>query len=292
MSQFDISNFLKQIDTMEGKLTPVGVKHGLNPQQKSVNQMPALFKSKKISPVLGAKKDPTHPAAGMYVGDDVQMDVAQTPLEEAMRNVEEDMISKVKKDLTHYLDMLADKVKDEKEIQKKAVQDVEDRNPAKPDKQDTHEEKIEEFLPALGAVAARALVGAEAGALTRGVAGLVGHEIGQDIEDRLTGDDEIDEDPTTQEIGTDPQVKPIVNPTMPESASSSSGAPVVMIEVDEGVMCEIHGDVHRGFEVRRGERVLPTRFRDLDQARTAVELWRARRSKGSSQGNQDYVDEK
>jgi hypothetical protein len=46
----------------------VGVKHGLNRQQKSVKQMPALFKPRDISPVLTAPKDPEHPAHGMLVG--------------------------------------------------------------------------------------------------------------------------------------------------------------------------------------------------------------------------------
>lgn len=245
MSQFDIGNFLKHLDTMEGKLTPVAVKHGLNKAQKDVPQLPALFKMKKQSPVLGGPVKP-HPAEKYMVGDDVQMDVAQTPLEETMRNVEEDMISKVKKDLTHYLDMLSDKVKDQKEIQKKAVKDVEDRNPAKPDEQDAHEEQKT-----------------------------------------------VEEDPTEQELGTDVAPSPVVNPTMPESASSSSGAPVVMIEMDDGDMCEIHGDTDRGFEIRRGHRVLPTKFSDLDQAKTAVELWRAHRAgRMDKDHNQDYVDEK
>ena len=45
------------------------------------------------------------------------------------------------------------------------------------------QQELNEFLPALGAVAGRALVGAEAGALTRGVAGLAGHAVGSEIED-------------------------------------------------------------------------------------------------------------
>jgi hypothetical protein len=51
------------------------------------------------------------------------------------------------------------------------------------------QQELNEFLPALGAVAGRALVGAEAGALTRNIAGLVGQEIGQGVEDALTNDD-------------------------------------------------------------------------------------------------------
>lgn len=303
MSQFDISNFLRQLDTMESRITPVGVKKGLNTAQRDVPQMPALFKMKGQSPVLGGPVKP-HPAGRYFVGDDVEMDVAQTPLEEAMRSVEEDMLSRVKKDLTHYLDMLSDRVADNKDIQKKAVRDIEDKNPARADHQDQHEdqeEKLDEFLPALGAVVGRALVGSEAGTLTQAAAGLAGRLAGSELENWLEqhldsdqDEDDLDEDPTQQEFNTEPVPTPVVNPTMPESASSSSGAPVVMIELAEGDMCEIYGDDQSGYEVRRGHRRLPTRFGELDHAKTAVQLWRARRANrpNISPTNQDYVDER
>jgi hypothetical protein len=51
------------------------------------------------------------------------------------------------------------------------------------------QQELNEFLPALGAAAGRALVGAEAGALTRGVAGLAGHAVGSEIEDAVTDED-------------------------------------------------------------------------------------------------------
>ena len=63
-----IYSILERIKAIESDLTPVGVKHGLNRQQKSVKQMPALFKPRDISPVLTARKDPEHPAHGMLVG--------------------------------------------------------------------------------------------------------------------------------------------------------------------------------------------------------------------------------
>jgi hypothetical protein len=75
-----------------------------------VPQLPALFKPKKISPVLGAKKDPKHPMDGYMVGDDVES--KKNALEEAMADIEEDMLSKVKHDLNVYLDRLEDKIAD------------------------------------------------------------------------------------------------------------------------------------------------------------------------------------
>ena len=106
----DIRSILERLTVLEGQTTPTTVDHGLNKQQKSVPQLPALFKPKKISPVLGAKKDPKHPMDGYMVGDDVES--KKNALEEAMADIEEDMLSKVKHDLNVYLDRLEDKIAD------------------------------------------------------------------------------------------------------------------------------------------------------------------------------------
>ena len=128
----DIRSILERLAAVEGKLTPVGVKHGLNPQQKSVNQLPALFKPHSIR-ALGAKTDPQHPMHGELVGDSV---VPKKPsLGEAMQEVEEDMLSKVKKDLTQYLDQLEKKVRVDRELKDKAKDAIEKH---------TAEEEIEE----------------------------------------------------------------------------------------------------------------------------------------------------
>ena len=55
------------------------------------------------------------------------------------------------------------------------------------------EQQLDEFLPALGAMAGRALVGAEAGALARGAAGLAGRAVGTVASNVLSNDDDIDE---------------------------------------------------------------------------------------------------
>ena len=132
MSSSDIRSILDRLATVEGKLTPVGVKHGLNPQQKSVNQLPALFKPHGIR-ALGNKTDPQHPMHKELVGDSVESD--KTTLEEAMQEVEEDMLSKVKKDLTQYLDQLEKKVRVDRELKDKAKDAIEKH---------TAEEEIEE----------------------------------------------------------------------------------------------------------------------------------------------------
>lgn len=58
-------------------------------------------------------------------------------------------------------------------------------------------EQLDEILPALGAAAGRALVGAEAGAVTRGIASAVGRVAGTFAQDKIQSTlDDSDEDPT------------------------------------------------------------------------------------------------
>ena len=154
----DIRDILSRLTALEGKITPTVVKHGLNKQQDSVPQLPALFKPKHIS-VLGAKKDPKHPMSGYAVGADESAEPRGSALAEAMAEIEEDMLSKVKRDLTTYLDKLEQKVKADPELLDKAVDDVEDKNPAKAGKQDTHDstDDVEEDATEAGELAKDAI---------------------------------------------------------------------------------------------------------------------------------------
>ena len=124
----DIRSILERLALVEGT-TPVNVKHGLNSQQKSVHQLPALFKPHGIK-ALGAKTDPQHPMHGELVGDSVEP--KKPSLGEAMQEVEEDMLSKVKKDLTQYLDQLEKKVRIDRELKDKAL-DAVDRHEVEED---------------------------------------------------------------------------------------------------------------------------------------------------------------
>lgn len=98
----EISRILRNLDIIENQ---VQLADDLNADQRSVHQLPALFRPKKIR-VLTNPQDPQHPTAGHFVGDDLQIGVGETPLEEMMHRVEEDMLSKTRRDLASYLDML------------------------------------------------------------------------------------------------------------------------------------------------------------------------------------------
>jgi len=168
--------------------------------------------------VLGGDPNRKASPAGYMFGDDVE--VGQMPLAETMSEIEEDMISKVKKDLTHYLDQLADKVKVDQDLKDKAVRDIQDDDPT---------------------------------------------------------DSEVDE-----MHGTQGQIS-----TIPEPKTS----PVKTIPLEDGTVLEIHGDQRSGFTIHAGGRSMPSKFRELDEAEMAVNLYRARRPVARPDSNPDYVEE-
>lgn len=233
----DIRNILERLTAVESKLTPTTVKSGLNQQQKSVPQLPALFKP-KTQKVLGGDSDKKNPMSGYMVGANESDESKKSALEETMGEIEEDMLSKVKKDLTTYLDKLEQKVQVDRDLKDKAKDEIEDDNPAKAGKQGHHEEEIEE-------------------------------------------------DPTTTEVGdvAEPIPAPEQDSTLPEC-----DYPVKTFTMEDGTCVECWGNEHDGFEIRRGDRKLPTKFKDLDQAGMAVKLYQARRRKENT--SQDYIEER
>lgn len=96
----------------------------------------------------------------------------------------------------------------------------------------------------------------------------------------------VNEDPTEDEpAATDMNpTEPTIDPVLPESKCIKS------YPMEDGVICEIHGNEHEGFEIRRGDRCLPTRFKDIDQAEMALKMFQHRRRK--MDGQQDYLEEK
>jgi len=222
----DIAKILQNFNVIEGRTSPVSTRTGLTPQQKSVNQLPALFRPKKIS-VLTNKNDPQHPTAGHFVGDDI--DVAQTPLEEAMRNVEEDMIQKTRADLKQYLDMLSKKTQENNELVKQA-KDV--------------------------------------------------------VEKSLTQDHQepVEEDPTESPPPTSPPE------SRPNVQSDSGSIPIKTMTLEDGKILEIHGDEQQGFRVGYQNRFINRRFKNIDDAAMAVDIFRSRHRKNLP--NADYIEER
>jgi hypothetical protein len=114
----DIRSILARLTMLEAKITPAVPRvPGLNPQQKSADQLPALFRPKKIR-AIGNRTDPAHPMKGMAVG------TSESRLAETMQNVEEDMISKVKRDFVDYLERLEDQLKTDPDLVNKAKEEL------------------------------------------------------------------------------------------------------------------------------------------------------------------------
>jgi hypothetical protein len=99
----------------------------------------------------------------------------------------------------------------------------------------------------------------------------------------------VAEDPTEQEPVT--AIAPVVVPQAPvQNPTYAESVPVKSITLEDGCLIEIHGNEHDGFEVRREGRCMPSRFKQLDHAVMALEMFQARRRKADE--SQDYMEEK
>ena len=187
----DIKNMLDKLRLLEGTVTSSALpKRGLNKQQKSVPELPALFKPKDISPVLGGKKDPRHPTADYFVGGE-------------SKEMSEDLLSNVRRTLDDYLQDIEQKLEKQKD---------------------------------------RDLIS----------------KAGQDIQ----------KDPLRDLL------------------------PVKTIATDDGKDMRIHGTEDDGFVIRIRDRPMKARFRTLDEAEMACEIFAAhRRNRNMEAQAQDYVEE-
>lgn len=83
-------------------------------------------------------------------------------------------------------------------------------------------------------------------------------------------------------------VVPAEQPPGEEGVSMKESAPVKTVTNECGLW-EMHGDDYSGFEIRHGNRKLPTKFKTLDEAELALEMFNLRQRKRSEA--QDYIDE-
>ena len=230
----DIRDIIERLAILEGRITPVDVKHGLNTDQKTVKQLPALFKPKDISPTLSKTPYQDHPMDGWLVGEEDEE--ADKEIVEEAKVDEEKLLDKVKKSLTDYLQSVEEKL--EKKIDRDLGEKPEARDIGEKDKAD------------------RDLVAAE---------------------------QELDEDPTEEDPVIQLGTTPVENPTYAESACVKS------MVLENGAMFEIHGNERTGFEIRHGNRTMKSRFKNIDEATMAVEMFRARQKKDNE--SQDYIEE-
>lgn len=240
----DIYRIVERLAILEGRITPTTVKHGLNTQQQSVKQLPALFKPRDISPTLSKKPYQKHPMDGWLVGEsktcpECDCDPCECDddkITEAQAN-EEKLLDKVKKSFIDYLDSVEDRVKKDSDLKDKKSEDTDLKSKDKKD---------------------RDLIA------------------------------KIKEDPTELDPANTDEVPtaPVVNPTY----SVQSPGAIKTMTMEDGRVCEIHGTEASGFEIRHGDRTLKSRFKNLDQAQLALEMYMSRcRQRDMSR---DYLEEK
>ena len=92
----------------------------------------------------------------------------------------------------------------------------------------------------------------------------------------------IAEDPTESGPPVSASQAPEIDPTYAESA------PVKTVTNECGLW-EMHGNERDGFEIRRGGRCMPSKFKNLDEAEMALEMFAHRMRKHNE--SQDYIDE-
>jgi hypothetical protein len=232
-----IYGIIERLALIEGKTTPVSVRHGLNKQQQGVPQLPALLKPRNISPTLTKKPYQAHPLDGYMVGENA--------LAEAMQEVEEDMISRVKGQFADYLEKLEKENHLDSRLVRKAKAELNiDDDPQTED----------------------------------------------EVEENATWDQDVQPvgDPGDTEVahGLENDIATAVSqPTAPLGES-----PARTYTLEDGTCLEAYGNDESGYEVRHGERRLPTRFPRIDHADMAVKLFQKRRQKQDL--SQDYIEEK
>jgi hypothetical protein len=229
----EIYTIMQRLALIESTITPDTVAKGLNAQQRSVPQMPALFKMPDQGPVLGGDPDKKASSAGYMVGSNESEEPEQDALEEEVAS--EDKLDRVKKSFADYLDSISDEKKDTDLKDRVRVDRDISKRPAKD-----------------ASIIAKQVVG-------------------------------VAEDPTEEDPIVQMPTAPVQEPTYAESA------PVKTVALEDGRACEIYGDERAGFEIRHGGRAMKSRFKNLDQAQMALEMYQARQRRQDLSA--DYVEE-
>jgi len=222
------------------------VQEGQDAAQRSVPQLPALFKPKDISPVLGSKKDPDHPTKDYFVGGESK---------ESSEEVDE-----------------ADQVTFE---------------PARATTQ-----VIKQGNKVLGTVANPQLASIIKNAIGKGEMTLTGpltkipeanttEDVLSTVKKKL-GD-------YIQDVATAIKKDPSLIDKIPQSADKI-GPAVKTITTDDGHKIKIHGNEDDGFRITVKNKPHSARFKNLDEASMAVEMFCNRRRQQDQ--NQDYIEER
>lgn len=317
----DLYRIIQRLDDIaEGSTTPVGVKHGLNTQQKSVKQMPALFKMKSQGPVLGGDPDAKAPSQGYFVGGESEEPTVNRGGYNRLRD-RKDYLDKREilfRQLTPGIDPdTRDAIKDrlaqlEKAAEMSGLKEDETSNPMRD--------------AVLGRIRRGRLDLIEKYGLDRVLSAVDDvtegdddwYEIGSSdvsayvnrvedlLRDHYGSRDEVAESATTedvistvkkklgdylQDIATQIKTDPDLKDKIPQTIDNLKT--VKTITTDDGKEIKIRGSEDDGFRITIRNKELPSRFDDLDEAVMACEMYCARRRKMQEQNlNNDYLEER
>ena len=114
----------------------------------------------------------------------------------------------------------------------------------------------------------------------------------QEVEENATWDSDVQPigDPADTEVAHGVEDHIAASVAAPAEPMSEYGAPARTYTLEDGTCLEAYGDDESGYEVRHGERRLPTRFPRIDHADMAVKLFQKRRQKQDL--SQDYIEER
>jgi hypothetical protein len=264
------------------------LEEGLDKNQRSVNQLGATFKPKTVA-VLTAKQDPKNPLGGKLVGDSVEND---------KESVEEDVLEKVKSSLTDYLKSIEDKYKDA-DLKTKKKDDGDLKDKVKKDL-DLIAKELDEDHQKLQPGDRVMVTGpneyegefAEVAELSPSGKFVVvrmsnGDEASMHISDVEFHDDQEDVDDDQEDLPSDRAYQRGESPyDKPEIQTESH--PVKSVTNECGLW-EIHGNEPSGFEIRHGNNAMRSRFKTIDEAVMALEMFAAR--KKIQDESKDYIEE-
>jgi hypothetical protein len=138
-----------------------------------------------------------------------------------------------------------------------------------------------------------------AGKLVGGCEESADNEVAEDVLDKVkksfndfikTVTDEIEDSDIKEKQTDDGDIKEKTHNDRDLIAKES--VPVKTFEMAPGRVCEIHGNDADGFEIHHAGRAMPTKFKQLDHADTALQVFRNRRAKHAAAPDQDYVEER
>lgn len=298
----DIYSIVERLAILEGRITPTSVKSGLNKQQRSVPQMPALFKP-KTQKILGGDPSAKNPMSGYAFGDSVEDE--REPVEEAVAT--EDVLDRVKKSFADYLINVADEIKSDSDIKDKKKEDTDLKKKQKADRDLVAKEKKEldeaqqlhvgDPIIVVGANEFEGKTGEISEFSPSGkfvVVNLYNHgEHSMHLSDVKYNDYADDED--VDDAWTDDE--PAEIPVDEADVATLESRPVKRITLENGCECEVHGNDHDGYRVKRNNREVKSKFTTVDEAIMALEMFNNHMKKkaqpaASSSHTADYVEEK